>query len=176
MKKIIITLITAALTLGAMAQVNAVGIPFGISKVKAVELLTSKYGQYIDYGYNSITYADFRLDCITYNLAQFSFDNNMRFSKAMFFLPKRSLTDTEAATEDMKNLVAELESRYLVVNLVEYGSNQEYKDGNGIMTTLYRALPKNAAQVEHSYMITVLAYADADGIRIAALYEPKDIK
>lgn len=176
MKKTILTIIAAMLTIGAMAQVNAVGIPFGISKVKAVELLTSKYGQYIDYGFNSITYADFRLDGITYDIAQFSFDDNMLFSSALFFLPKRSLTNTEACQADMKNVISELESRYLVVNLVEFGSNQEYNDGNGIMSTLYRAIPKNAAKVEHSYMITVLAYADADGIRIAVLYEPKDIK
>lgn len=176
MKKIILTLITAMLTIGAMAQVNAVGIPFGIGKSKAVELLNSKYGAYDDYALDRITYYGFRIDGVSYATASFMFDDSYKFVSANFTTPIRDLNDTDGAIADLNEVVEELKKRYTVVNLAEYGANQSYSDDNGTIATLYRALPKNAAQVEHSYMITVLTYADVNGIRIMTTYEPKDIK
>ena len=176
MKKTILTLIAAMLTIGAMAQVNAVGIPFGIGKTKAVELLQSKYGAYDDYAIDRITYYDFRLDGISYATASFIFDGNYNFVSANFTTPIRDIKDTDAVIADLNAVVEELEKRYIVVNLVEYGANQSHSDDNGTIATLYRALPKNAAMVEHSYIITVMTFADVNGIRIATTYEPKDIK
>lgn len=176
MKKTILTLITAMLTIGAMAQVNAVGIPFGMGKINAVELLRSKYGDYDDYAIDRITYYGFRLDGVSYATASFIFDDSYKFVRATFTTEIRDLKDTDAVIADLDAVVEELEKRYMVVNLVEYGANQSHSDDNGTIATLYRALPKNAAMVEHSYMITVLTFADVNGIRIMTTYEPKDIK
>lgn len=176
MKKTIITLIATVLTIGAMAQVNAVGIPFGIGKTKAVELLQSKYGAYDDYAIDRITYYDFRLDGVSYETASFMFDDNYKFVSANFTTPIRDIKDTDAVIADLNAVVEELEKRYIVVNLVEYGASQSHSDANGKIVTLYRAMPKNAAMVEHSYMITVLTFAGVDGARVMTTYEPKDVK
>lgn len=176
MKKTILTLIAAMLTIGAMAQVNAVGIPFGIGKTKAVELLRSKYGDYDDYAMNRITYYDFRLDGVSYATASFIFDDNYKFVSANFTTPIRGLKDTDALIADLNGVVEELEKRYMVINLVEYGASQSHSDANGKIVSLYRAMPKNAAMVEHSYMITVLTFASVDGARVMTTYEPKDVK
>lgn len=176
MKKTIISALFAIMALTASAQVNAVGIPFGIGKSKAVELLNSKYGAYDDYAIDRITYYGFRLDGVSYATASFIFDDNYKFVSANFTTEIRDLKNTEGAIADLNEVVEELKKRYTVVNLAEYGASQSYSDDNGTIATLYRALPKNAAQVEHSYMITVLTYAGLDGIRIMTTYEPKDIK
>lgn len=176
MKKLLTFATALMLTIGAMAQVNAVGIPFGISKVKAVDLLKSKYGDYAHYSRDAIIYVGFRLDGIEYETATFSFDKNLLFSKATFSMPKRSLQNSDAAIADLNKIVAELEKRYMVVNLVEFGANQSRSDANGTISTLYRAMPKDAAKVEHSFMITIFAYANENGMTIHAAYEPKDVK
>ena len=176
MKKLLATIITAMLTLGAMAQVNAVGIPFGMGKYEARQLLRSKYGEPAVNDINMIMYTNFRLDGVAYATASFIFDDNYKFVSANFTTPTRDLKDTDGAIADLNNVVEELGKRYTVVNLTEFGANQSYSDDNGTIATLYRAMPKNAAMVEHSYMITVLTFADVNGIRIMTTYEPKDIK
>lgn len=176
MKKTILTLITAMLTIGAMAQVNAVGIPFGIGKSKAVELLNYKYGEYDYYTMDMIMYKDFRLDGVAYETAAFHF-NDMKFVKATFHMGEHELGKAEQANEDVKRIVEQLNERpYIVMCLDEYGVGQtHFNNGVGIRT-LYRAMPKNAALVEHSYIINVLAFVNDEGIEIVTMYEPKDIK
>jgi hypothetical protein len=176
MKKTIITIITAMLTIGAMAQVNAVGIPFGISKTKAVELLRSKYGNYADYAMDRITYVNFRLDGVSYDYAHFFFDDDMKFTKATFHMREHELSKAETTQEDVKHIVEQLNKQpYMVVCLDEFGVGQTYFNGGVGIRTLYRAIPKNAAMVKHSYVINVLAFVDEDGIEIVSMYEPKDL-
>lgn len=156
MKKTIITIITAMLAIGAMAQVNAVGIPFGISKVKAVEMLRSKYGNYADYARDRITYVNFRLDGVAYERAHFFFDNNMKFTNAMF--EGRHHTDSNEMAEEAKAIAAKLSEQYLMVNLVANGVSQRHKTGDVEIMTCYRGAPRQMTNGKPAFFINIIAY------------------
>lgn len=173
MKKTILSALFAIMALTASAQVNAVGIPFGIGKSKAVELLNSKYGAYDYYDMDLIMYEGFRLDGVAYEYANFHFED-MVFTEATFSMQKH--TEAANASADAKRIAEALESYYNVVNLAEYGAAQSKTIGGTTIATLYRAVPKNTPIVNGKAMpqfyITIIAFADAEGIQIVTRYSP----
>lgn len=144
------------LTIGAMAQVNAVGIPFGISKTKAVELLRSKYGDYADYAMDRITYVNFRLDGVSYERAHFFFDDDMKFTDALF--EGKHHTNSNEMAEEAKAIAAKLSEQYLMVNLVANGVSQTHKTGDVEIMTCYRGAPRQMTNGKPTFFINIIAY------------------
>lgn len=171
MKKAIITIITAMLTIGAMAQVNAVGIPFGMGKYEARQLLRSKYGEPAYSTINMIMYANFRLDGVSYETASFFFDDDMKFTSASFSRPDQKTAEALAA--DAKAVADILEQQYLVVNLYEHGANQSYTQNGQTIMTIYRAAPRQLINGRPAYMVNIIGHLSDDGSNIVVNYTLK---
>lgn len=171
MKKILLTLITAMLTFGAMAQVNAVGIPFGMGKYEALQLLRSKYGEPAVNNIDMIMYTNFPLDGVTYETASFRFNDDMKFTSAYFSRPNQPTA--EALVADAKAVAEILEQQYLVVNLYANGANQSYTQGNSTIMTLYRAAPRKVVDGRPAYMINIIGFLSDEGSNIAVIYSLK---
>ena len=164
-------LLAISMAFTASAQVNAVGIPFGIGKSKAVELLNYKYGAYDYYTSDLIMYEGFRLDGVSYEFANFHF-KDMVFTEATFSMPKHK--EPEKASSDAKNIADALQTLYTVVNLAEYGEAQKYTTGNTTIATLYRAIPNGTpvvnGEAKPQYYVTIIAFADPEGVKIVTRY------
>lgn len=171
MKKTILTLIAAMLTFGAMAQVNAVGIPFGMGKTEARQLLRSKYGEPAYSNIDMIMYTNFRLDGVTYETASFHFNDDMKFTTASFSRPDQPTA--EALVADAKAVAEILEQQYLVVNLYANGANQSYTQGNKTIMTLYRAAPRKVVDGRPIYMINIIGHLSNEGSNIMVNYSQK---
>lgn len=171
MKRTILTLIAAMLTIGAMAQVNAVGIPFGMGKYEARQLLRSKYGEPAVNDINMIMYTNFRLDGVAYETASFHFNDDMKFTSASF--SRQDQPTAEALVADAKAVAEILEQQYLVVNLYANGANQSYKQGNNTIMTLYRAAPRKVVDGRPIYMINIIGHLSDEGSNIMVNYSLK---
>ena len=171
MEKTIITILVAMLTYGAMAQVNAVGIPFGMGKYEAHQLLRYKYGEPAYSTLDMIMYTNFRLDGVSYETASFFFDEDMKFTSASFSRPDQKTAEALAA--DAKAVADILEKQYLVANLYEHGVNQSYTQNGQTIMTIYRAVPRQIINGRPAYMATIIGYLSDEGSNIVVNYTLK---
>ena len=171
MKRLLSFALAAILAIAASAQVNAVGIPFGISKIKAVELLKYKYGDYDDFSLDCITYFGFRLDGVTYESAHFFFDDNMRFKNALFTRPKQK--KGEDVSRDAVEIAEILSEKYLVVNLVANDASQEHHSRDVDLLTMFRAAPRELVDGRPPFMIDVVGCFTSNGMYVTVNYSIK---
>ena len=171
MKKTILSALFAIMALTTFAQVNAVGIPFGMGKYEARQLLRYKYGEPASNNIDMIMYTNFRLDGVTYETASFHFNDDMKFASASFSRPDQHTA--EALVADAKAVAEILERQYLVVNLYENGANQSYTQGNTTIMTLYRAAPRKVVDGRPIYMINIIGYLSDEGSNIMVNYSLK---
>lgn len=186
MKKTIITaLLAISVAFSALSQnmagiaqpqhseysVNAVGIPFGISKVKATELLRYKYGDYDGYSMDCITYYGFRLDGVEYESAHFFFNKDMKFTNALF--NRKKVKTGEEVVDDALSVSRVLSEQYLVVNLKAGGVSQSYSASDMDILTMFRAAPRMIENGRPIYMINIIGCFTDNGHYVSVNYSER---
>ena len=146
MKKLLI-LLFSLFTFVVKGQVNAVGIPFGMSYEKALILMQYKYGEPDRITTNNVFYNSFKLDNITYNRALFNFINGQFDCVMLVTNIKHSLSEEGAinAYKEAKELSEILKETYTILDLVELDADDEHfnSDTKIGLRRIFHGIPKN---------------------------------
>lgn len=146
MKKLLI-LFFSLFTFVVKGQVNAVGIPFGISYEKALILMQYKYGEPDRITTTGVFYNSFKLDNITYNRALFNFVNDQFDCVTLITNIKHSFSEEGVinAYKEAKELSKILEENYIILDLVALDVDDKCIDADTkiVLRKIFHGIPKN---------------------------------